>query len=502
MEWTSSEDDVRKFMEGVSIVELIMTKTPTGRPTGEAFLMLQTEADTELAKRQNRKYLGRRFVIIEEVFEEQYNMAKQNIDLQVASKATPHNPADYVPGKVMLSNLPAGTTEDEIIRFFSVKADCQVEKVEEINETGRRATAVVLMKSDKDVILGLSCQHSTLNRMKVKVDKIRKSGPGPGPSMSTSSPMEVDPDLPKPSAPISSLSSNPESVTGTSLSGGASKAYYMYMIGFPTDQRSAEEYFQALRSAGCPGDICMGETEAGKFSGEVVIKVDTEAEKNTILNLNLSGISDNIAIKEIGAGAYFKIAKKTSKDSQGRNLFIRLKGMEWTATEEDVRKFLADVSIVELIMTKTSTGRPTGEAFLMLKTEADTELAKRYNRQYLGRRFVVIEEVFEEQYNLAKQDIDLQVASKAIPHNPADFVPGKVMLANVPAGTTEDDIKRFFVEKGDCQVEKVEEINETGKRATAVVLMKSEKDVILALTCHNSTLNGMKVRIDKIRKSR
>ena len=48
---------------------------------------------------------------------------------------------------------------------------------------------------------------------------------------------------------------------------------------------------------------------------------------------------------------------------------------------------------------------------------------------------------------------------------------------------------------------KVEEINETGKRATAVVLMKSEKDVILALTCHNSTLNGMKVRIDKIRKS-
>jgi len=113
------------------------------------------------------------------------------------------------------------------------------------------------MKSDKDVILGLSCQHSTLNRMKVKVDKIRKSGPGPGPSLSTSSPMEVDPDLPKPSAPISSLSSNPASVRGTSLSGGASKAYYMYMIGFPTNQRSAEEYLQALRSAGCPGDICM-----------------------------------------------------------------------------------------------------------------------------------------------------------------------------------------------------------------------------------------------------
>ena len=76
--------------------------------------------------------------------------------------------------------------------------------------------------------------------------------------------------------------------------------------------------------------------------------------------MNLSGISENIVIKEIGPGAYYKIARKTCKDSQGRNLFIRLKGMEWTSTEEDVRNFLGDVSIAELIMTKTSTGRPTG----------------------------------------------------------------------------------------------------------------------------------------------
>jgi len=273
------------------------------------------------------------------------------------------------------------------------------------------------------------------------------------------------------------------------------------MIGFPTNLRPAEEYEQALRNAGCPGEISMGETEAGKFSGEAVIKVATEVEKNNILNMNLSGIADDIAIKEIGAGIYFKIARKSGQNSQGRNLFIRLKGMEWSSTEDDVRKFLEDVSIVELIMTKTPTGRPTGEAFLMLQTEADTQLAKRHNRKYLGRRFVVIEEVFEEQYNLAKQDIDLQVASKASPHNPADYVPGKVLLANLPAGTTEDDIIRFFAVKGDCQVEKVEEINEKGKRSTAVVLMKSEKDVILALSCQNSTLNRMKVRIDKIRKS-
>jgi len=94
------------------------------------------------------------------------------------------------------------------------------------------------------------------------------------------------------------------------MSTDGARAFYVHMTRFPTDQRSAEEYLQVLRAAGCPGDICMGETEAGKFSGEVVIKVDTEAEKNTILNLNLSGVSEDIIFNEIGVRRFNKIARR------------------------------------------------------------------------------------------------------------------------------------------------------------------------------------------------
>ena len=100
--------------------------------------------------------------------------------------------------------------------------------------------------------------------------------------------------------------------------------------------------------------------------------------------------------------------KKTCEDFQGGDLFIRIKGLELTSTEDDVRRFLADVSIVELIMSRSDRGKPTGEAFLMLQTEADTEAAMKYDMEYFGSRIVVIEEVFEEQFNLVKQMDEIQ----------------------------------------------------------------------------------------------
>merc|ERR1712058_122459 len=97
------------------------------------------------------------------------------------------------------------------------------------------------------------------------------------------------------------------------------------------------------------------------------------------------------------------IAKKTYSHSQEKNLFIHIKGLDLTSSEDDVRRFLADVSIVEFLMITVCRKRPTGAVYLKLQTELDTELAKRYNKMYLGRHIVFIEVVFEEHYNLAKQ---------------------------------------------------------------------------------------------------
>ena len=75
MEWTTSEDQVRNFLKDCEIDEMIMTKTPTGRPTGEAFIKMKTEDDSIRAKALDNERLGSRFVVVDEIFEEQFNKA-------------------------------------------------------------------------------------------------------------------------------------------------------------------------------------------------------------------------------------------------------------------------------------------------------------------------------------------------------------------------------------------------------------------------------------------
>ena len=71
---------------------------------------------------------------------------------------------------------------------------------------------------------------------------------------------------------------------------------------------------------------------------------------------------------------------------------MKLSGLEWRATERDVRCFLGDCGVRKIVMVKSS-GRPSGDAVVKLETEEDVRKAVSHNRQYLGKRFVVVEEV-------------------------------------------------------------------------------------------------------------
>ena len=55
-------------------------------------------------------------------------------------------------------------------------------------------------------------------------------------------------------------------------------------------------------------------------------------------------------------------------------------------------------------------------------------LFQTHNREYLGRRFVIIEEVFEEQYNLVDNKDGQQPVQRRAQPSEALFVPGKVQL--------------------------------------------------------------------------
>lgn len=75
---------------------------------------------------------------------------------------------------------------------------------------------------------------------------------------------------------------------------------------------------------------------------------------------------------------------------------VKLRGIPWSATKDDVADFLDRVNILGghrgIIITTDDRGRPSGDAYVEVETSDDVDLAMKMNRRDMGSRYV---EVFE-----------------------------------------------------------------------------------------------------------
>ncbi|KAH0629824.1 hypothetical protein JD844_012230 [Phrynosoma platyrhinos] len=113
--WSCSADEVQRFfseckiLNGSSGVRFIYTRE--GRPSGEAFVELETEEDVKLALKKDRETMGHRYV---EVFK------SNNVEMDWVLKHTgPNSPDTANDGFVRLRGLPFGCSKEEIVQFFS-----------------------------------------------------------------------------------------------------------------------------------------------------------------------------------------------------------------------------------------------------------------------------------------------------------------------------------------------------------------------------------------------
>eukprot|EP00898_Chlorokybus_atmophyticus_P005946 jgi/Chlat1/6352/Chrsp44S05910 len=90
---------------------------------------------------------------------------------------------------------------------------------------------------------------------------------------------------------------------------------------------------------------------------------------------------------------------------------VRLRGLPYSATEEDIMEFFKGLEIVPngIILGVTAQGRATGEAFVEFANEQDVASAVERNRQMMGRRYV---EVFRSSHG------DMQHAAKRGGYSP------------------------------------------------------------------------------------
>ena len=96
--------------------------------------------------------------------------------------------------------------------------------------------------------------------------------------------------------------------------------------------------------------------------------------------------------------------------------------------------------------------------------------------------------------------VGMEPAPKRMMQQVFDWVEERLLLKNLPRDATEEGIKNFFTTKGDCDIDGVETLDENSR--TAVVICRGgEENIFRGLSCNNSTMNGSKITVERIRKS-
>ncbi|XP_057707305.1 heterogeneous nuclear ribonucleoprotein H3 isoform X3 [Corythoichthys intestinalis] len=129
---------------------------------------------------------------------------------------------------------------------------------------------------------------------------------------------------------------------------------------------------------------------------------------------------------------------KMSSNEEG--YVVRIRGLPWTCTQEEVASFFSDCDIVGKVdgvcFTYSREGRPSGEAFIELKTSDDFKNALCKDRKYMGHRYI---EVFKS--NRSEMDWVLKRSG------PADYDSSSgcmLRLRGLPFGCSKEEIVQFF----------------------------------------------------------
>lgn len=86
--------------------------------------------------------------------------------------------------------------------------------------------------------------------------------------------------------------------------------------------------------------------------------------------------------------------KRSQEDRSLQGYVVRLRGLPFTATQEDVRNFMSGVQLSAaadcIVFGHGPSGRPTGEAYIELEDEQALILAMTRHKEVMGSRYIEV----------------------------------------------------------------------------------------------------------------
>jgi len=198
------------------------------------------------------------------------------------------------------------------------------------------------------------------------------------------------------------------------------------------------------------------------------------------------------------------IAKVKQQRHLHESFIVKLSGLNWALTQEQIHGFLVGCEIVRgqagVTIEMNDRGKPSGSAFVQLKTRKDVDMAMKYNKNTLGKRYVDIEDVTRK-HGEAK-DENTKSRSTLFTHQKEGPKEGKfyVKMSNVSRKVTAANITDFFSSDNNLRISEIFlTLNDKGKPSgDAFVKLDSKEDLVVALEFNGRAMGNRQIEVCQV----
>jgi len=173
--------------------------------------------------------------------------------------------------------------------------------------------------------------------------------------------------------------------------------------------------------------------------------------------------------------------------------FIRLRGLPYSATVEDIKKFFGpEINIKDVHIVNNTEGRPSGEAYVHLESNTDLQLAQEKDHEKMDRRYIEI-------FTIGDVEIDQVLRRMNMKHQAESSDQGTIRVFGLPFTCKKEDLVGFFKDMDITEVVFGKEPGNQG-RATGEAYVKfgSKNDAERALGLNKQYLGNRYLEIYRV----
>ncbi|XP_034088078.1 epithelial splicing regulatory protein 2 isoform X2 [Gymnodraco acuticeps] len=281
-------------------------------------------------------------------------------------------------------------------------------------------------------------------------------------------------------------------------------------------------FFKGLSIA--KGGVALCLNAQGRRNGEALVRFINSEHRDLALERHKHHMGSRyIEVYKATGEEFLKIAGGTSNEvaqflSKENQVIIRMRGLPFTATSQEVLSFLGPESPVTdgaegLLFVKYPDGRPTGDAFVLFSCEEYAQNALKKHKQILGKRYI---ELFRSTAAEVQQVLNRYMSAPLISTlPPSPIVPVPVMAQPyLPAASSSRDCVRLRGLPYTAGIEDILEfmgehtvdikphgvhmvLNQQGRPSgDAFIQMRSpDKSFMVAQKCHKKTMKDRYVEV-------